>query len=570
MQQQIQYIKTNQLHESSFNPRKTFDQHGIDELAESIRQVGILQPIIARLNTQVIKKTTPIYEVICGSRRLSAAVIADLTEVPVILRELSDEEAFDLMITENLQRKDVSPLEEAIAYQSLVNKGSHDVHSLSIRFGKSETYIRQRVKLNDLINEFKDLLFKEVINLSAAIEIAKLNQDNQIELFDSRFKNYEHGLYGSVPSFKELKRYIERDFMTDLSDAPFDINDPILGPFGSCEGCQFNTASETLLFPDSPEQGKCINITCFKEKKNRHFEREIKRVQEEEPDVILGAPGYIYGDEEKRVNEMKKQGLPVVEMSWSNGFEEVTMPEQPEVPDSGDYETPDDYEEAMEEYLDDVKNYENNLKEYTEKIASGVVRKVFMAAGNDKGKVRYYEPVGMRANGSLSEQSGADVAKAEQIKELEEKDKRNAELAFEKTYADVKGLLEENIYSNISDDLSITEWQAVYVVLLESIGIVPLREEISPDKIHIENKVKIEIASKLDSKQVNRLFRAFLQNRLNTSTPLYLQSEAKSLISIASEKHPDKVKEIELRHQGTYLKRKESIEKKIQELTSNQ
>ncbi|MBS4056544.1 MAG: ParB/RepB/Spo0J family partition protein [Bacteroidales bacterium] len=569
MQQQIQYIKTNQLHESSLNPRKEFDQHGIDELAESIRQVGILQPIIARLNTTVIKKTIPIYEVICGSRRLSAAVIAGLTEVPVILRDLSDEEAFDLMITENLQRKDVSPLEEAVAYQSLISKGTYDVHSLSIRFGKSESYIRQRVKLNDLINEFKDLLRKEVINLSAALEIAKLNQDNQIELYDDSYKNHEQA-YGSLPSLKQLKRTIERDFMTDLSDAPFDIHDVTLGPFGSCIGCQFNTASETLLFPDAPEQGRCINITCFKEKKNRHFEREIQRVQQEEPDVILGAPGYIYGEEEKRINEMKKQGVPVVEMSWSNGFSEVTIPEQPDTPDASYYETTEDYEEAMEDYLDEVKDYENDLKEYNEKIASGVVRKVFMAAGNDKGKVRYYEPVGKRANGSLSEQSGADVAKEEQIKELQEKDKRNAELAFEKTYTDVKGLLEENIYSNIEENLSQSEWQAVYVVLLESIGHVPLREEINPEGSYIDNKQKTEIASKLDINQINRLFRAFLQNRLETGSPLYQVSEAKSLISIASEKYPELVKEIDLKHQGVYLKRKESIEKKIQELTSNQ
>jgi len=566
--QQIQYIKTNQLHESSMNPRKEFDQEGIDQLADSIKQVGILQPIIARLNTTVQKKSIPIYEVICGSRRLSAAVIAEMTEVPVIVRDLSDEEAFDLMITENLQRKDVSPLEEAVAYQSLISKGSYDVHSLSVRFGKSESYIRQRVKLNDLINEFKDLLRKDVVNLSAALEIAKLNQDNQIELFDDRYKDHE--LRYSPIGFKQLKRIIEQDYMLDLSDAPFDINDPTLGPFGSCEGCQFNTASEALLFPDAPEHGRCINITCFKEKKNRHFEREIKRVQEEEPDIILGAPGYIYGDEQKRVNEMKKQGVPVVEMSWSNGFSEVTMPEQPEIPDAGDYEAPEEYEEAMEEYLDEVKDYENNLKEYNEKIASGVVRKVFIAAGNDKGKLRYYEPVGKRANGLLSKQSGHDVVKEEQIKELQEKDKRNAEIAFERTYADVKGLLEENIYSNIIDDLSLAEWQAVYVILLESIGFVPLREEINPDGQYIENKRKIKIASKLESRQVNQLFRAFLQNRLNTSTPLYLLSEAKSLISIASEKYPEKVKEIELKQQGLYLKRKEIIEKKIQELKSNQ
>jgi len=565
--QQIQYIKTNQLHESIMNPRKEFDQDSIDQLAESIKQVGILQPIIARLNTTVKKKKIPIYEVICGARRLSAAAIAELEEVPVIVRELTDEEAFDLMITENLQRKDVSPLEEAIAYQSLINKGTYDVHSLSIRFGKSESYIRHRVKLNDLISELKDLLRKEVINLSAALEIAKLNQDNQIDLYNEKYIDREKFSYWQAPSFKDLKRYIDSNYMLDLSGAPFDINDPTLGPFGSCEGCQFNTASETLLFPDSPEQGRCINITCFKQKKNRHIEREIQRIQDDEPDVIIGIPSYIYSEDDNRVKELKKQGIPLVEMSWSNGFQSIYKAEPPEQPDPGDYEYPEDYSAAMEDYDDELKEYENDLKEYNEKIASGTTRKVFMVAGSDKGKIMYYEAVGSRADG-IEIESGAEIGVKEQIKELEAKDKRNAEIAFEKTYTDAKELLSNNVYSNIERELTPLEWRAVYIVLLDSIGLVPLKDELTPKGIgYIDSKRKGKIVANLDINQINRLFRAFLQNKLDTSTPNYYISESQSLVEIAKECFPEEVKEIELKHQGVYLKRKEGIEKKIKELS---
>ncbi len=565
--QQIQYIKTNQLHDSGMNPRKEFDQDSIDQLAESIKQVGILQPIIARLNTTVKKKQIPIYEVICGARRLSAAAIAELEEVPVIVRELTDEEAFDLMITENLQRKDVSPLEEAIAYQSLINKGTYDVGSLSIRFGKSESYIRHRIKLNDLISEFKDLLRKEVINLSAALEISKLNQDNQIDLYNEKYIDKDRFTYWQAPSLKELKRYIDNNYMLNLSEAPFSLEDSTLGPFGSCIGCHFNTASETLLFPDSPEHGKCINITCFKEKKNRHIEREIQRVQDEEPDIIIGMPGYVYGEDETRVKELKKQGVPIVEMSWSNGFSEVTKPEPPEQPDPGDYDDPEDYSAVMEEYVEEVREYENDLKEYNEKISSGTTRKVFMTAGNDKGRILHYELIGNRSSKSNSE-SGAEIGVNEQIKELEAKDKRNEEIAFEKTYLDVKELLSKNVYSNIERELTPLEWKAVYIVLLDSIGLVPLKDELSSKGIgYIDSKQKGKIVANLDINQINRLFRAFLQNKLDTSTPNYYISESQSLVEIAKECFPEQVKEIELKHQGVYLKRKESIEKKIKELS---
>lgn len=565
--QQIQYIKTNQLHDSGMNPRKEFDQDSIDQLAESIKQVGILQPIIARLNTNVKKKQIPIYEVICGARRLSAAAIAELEEVPVIVRELTDEEAFDLMITENLQRKDVSPLEEAIAYQSLISKGTYDVSSLSIRFGKSESYIRHRVKLNDLISEFKDLLKKEVINLSAAIEIAKLNQDNQIDLYNEKYIDKDRFTYWQAPSLKELKRYIDNNYMLNLSEAPFSLEDSTLGPFGSCIGCQFNTASETLLFPDSPEHGKCINITCFKEKKNRHIEREIQRVQDEEPDIIIGMPGYVYGEDETRVKELKKQGVPIVETSWTNGFRELAKPEPPEQPDPGDYDDPEDYSAVMEEYVEEVREYENDLKEYNEKISSGTTRKVFMTAGNDKGRILHYELIGNRSSKSNSE-SGAEIGVNEQIKELEAKDKRNEEIAFEKTYLDVKELLSKNVYSNIERELTPLEWRAVYITLMDSIGFVPLRDELNPNgNGYIDSKQKGKIATNLEINQINRLFRAFLQSKLDTSTPNYYISESQSLVEIAKECFPEQVKEIELKHQGVYLKRKESIEKKIKELS---
>ena len=111
------------------------------------------------------------------------------------------------------------------------------------------------------------------------------------------------------------------------------------------------------------------------------------------------------------------------------------------------------------------------------------------------------------------------------------------------------------------------EWHAVYIILIDSIGYVPLREELFDSKIgYIENKQKAIIAEKLDINQINRLFRAFLQKELDTSSPNYQISDAKALIGIATEFYPDPAKEIELKHQGTYLKRKEKIEMRITEL----
>ena len=103
---------------SNYNPRKRFDETGLDELAESIKQQGVLQPITVRPIAD-----TDRYEIVFGERRYRASVIAGLEEVPAIISELSDEEAQEMAVTENLQRKDVTPTEEANAYKQLIDSG---------------------------------------------------------------------------------------------------------------------------------------------------------------------------------------------------------------------------------------------------------------------------------------------------------------------------------------------------------------------------------------------------------------------------------------------------------------
>ncbi|MDP2235009.1 MAG: ParB/RepB/Spo0J family partition protein [Bacteroidales bacterium] len=562
--QQIQYIKTNQLHESSMNPRKEFHQESIDQLAESIKQVGILQPIIARLNPHLKKKAIPIYEVICGARRLSAAVIADLTEVPVIVRELSDEEAFDLMITENLQRKDVSPLEEALAYQKLIEKGTYDIDALCIRFGKNQTYIRQRLKLNDLLPEFKKLLSSEIIGIGHAMEICKLEAEYQTELYENSYsEEVRSARYWNAGTVKELKNHIEKQFTLKLSEATFDLADELLDKkAGACLSCPKNTASNFLLFPDSPQEGICLDRACFRNKSDKHFEIQLKHVQEEEPQIILGYSSYIYGEDEKRVKEQVKNGLPAVELSYSSGYSRISKPIEPDSPDREDYDSEEDYKDAVTDYAEEYSDYENDLKDYEEKLSSGKIRKAFIVAGSEKGSYQYYQK---RDGNTDTSETGKQIGFKEQIKELQEKDKRNAEIAFEKTYNDAKELLSEKIYSNIESELTLTEWQAVYIVLLDYIRYVPLRDEIYPKgQQYLLNKEKPSIVSNLDANQINRLFRAFLQNKLDTQ--IYNISEANSLIQIATEYYPDEVKEIDLKHQGVYLNRKEKIESKIKEL----
>lgn len=151
----IQHINLSDIQTSNYNPRKTFGDSDLNELAESIKAQGVLQPILLRpLENEK-------FEVVYGERRYRASLIAELETIPAVVRDLTDSQALEFAITENLQRKEVSPMEEAIAYKQLSEKNGYDIALLMARFGKSESYIRSRLRLNSLIGEFAELLLKE-------------------------------------------------------------------------------------------------------------------------------------------------------------------------------------------------------------------------------------------------------------------------------------------------------------------------------------------------------------------------------------------------------------------------
>ena len=159
-------LDLNRIVNSPYNPRKELREASLQELAESIRQSGVLQPICVRPREED-------FEIVYGERRYWAATLAGLPHIPALIREFSDAEAQDAAITENLQREDVTPREQAAAYKQALESGRHSIESLVGKFGKSETYIRSRLKLNDLIDTLAEQLDREEISVGIAMEIAK-------------------------------------------------------------------------------------------------------------------------------------------------------------------------------------------------------------------------------------------------------------------------------------------------------------------------------------------------------------------------------------------------------------
>ena len=177
------------IHTSRTNPRKRFDEAALRELADSIRTHGVLQPILVRKRP----KTTNVYELVAGERRWRAAKEAGLAEIPAVVRDLSDLEVLEIQLVENLERKDLHPLEEADGYRALHEKYGYTVETIAAKLGRSRKYVYDRIKLLQLTEEAREAFLEERITAGHAILLARLKPADQKRAMDVKERAlFEH------------------------------------------------------------------------------------------------------------------------------------------------------------------------------------------------------------------------------------------------------------------------------------------------------------------------------------------------------------------------------------------
>ncbi|MGE7623393.1 ParB/RepB/Spo0J family partition protein [Viridibacillus sp. NPDC096237] len=154
----VEHLALTDLRANPYQPRKIFDESAIEELALSIKEHGVLQPIIAR-------KRVNFYEIVVGERRFRASKLAGLTEIPVVVREMDDQQMMEFAILENLQREDLTPIEEAEAYTNLMDNLNLTQEQLASRLGKSRPHIANHIRLLALPEDVRTLLSEGKITM---------------------------------------------------------------------------------------------------------------------------------------------------------------------------------------------------------------------------------------------------------------------------------------------------------------------------------------------------------------------------------------------------------------------
>ena len=170
---EIVQIKITDIRSNPYQPRKIFDEEALNELASSIKEHGIVQPII-------VKKSIKGYELVAGERRTKAAKIAGLETVPAIVKDFDDEEMMEIALIENIQRENLNPIEEAMAYDSILRSSNITQEELAKKFGKSRSYSTNSLGLLRLPDDTKKYVEDNKLSMSHARALSKLEDNNQI------------------------------------------------------------------------------------------------------------------------------------------------------------------------------------------------------------------------------------------------------------------------------------------------------------------------------------------------------------------------------------------------------
>ena len=368
---EVKNLPTWGIKPSPMNPRKTFDEGAIAELAASIKQHGLLQPITVRPKDGA-------YEIVMGERRYRAYCLNQQqstkyqTTIPCIVREMTDEEALDAMITENLQRKDVDPIEEAFAFGQLLKTGK-TIEQIADRFGKSKRFIAERIKLDNLLPELKTWVTKEWMTIGAAMHICKLTEDEQKKFHDNFADDANEECVGDPISKHDVVEFTDDLFM-EIERAVWDKS--FEGSCGTtCEKCPFNNTNAGCLFYEmKPTKANCTNRTKWNAKRFSWLMRAV----EANADVLVKAD-----------NDLEA-GKTVV------------------VADTGFYaDHCDDYQPLLQkirdmgfkvagkdEYFDRYSSYKEDDERLQEKLANNEVYRVLHVEATWRGTevhVRYFE-----------------------------------------------------------------------------------------------------------------------------------------------------------------------------------
>lgn len=398
-----------QLRTSPYNPRTTYEEEGIKELAATLRESGLLHPLHVRPKDGY-------YEIITGERRFHAARLLGWKQIAVYVREATDAQARDMALTENLQREDMAPMDEARAYKTLVSKGA-DIYTLAAKYGKSDRYIYDRLKLNDLIPAIADLLSRKMIGLGIALEVSKCEKFIQQDLYENHLKGSaeddtpQTGWRGK--GLADFRRLLQDAYTSDLTRYAFDKSD--------CLHCVHNTNTYDM-FAETNSCGHCTDRECLQAKNAAFVLEKSRALLKVDPRIVVANCSYGYTNPVVRQN-LEEEGHTVKKV----GFGYRTLPAEPQAPQAEQFREANEYEQAVVRYEMQRQEYEQTLQEALQQAEAGAIRLMVSPEPTDARLIAI--PVNHREK------------EPDFVKRLSQEKQANVERAITKTVEDTRKMM---------------------------------------------------------------------------------------------------------------------------------
>ena len=517
---------------SADNHRKTFNDASLQELADSIREVGVLQAIAVR------PRTAGGYEIIYGECRYRASLLAGAKTIKAtVYNNITDDEAEDMSLSENLQREQVRPTEEAKAFKRLLEKGRYDMYSLVSRFGRSEKYIYTRLKLNELYAPIGELLDNDTITISVAEEISTYEAHIQKDVYEKHLKE-DSGDNWTGYTLNLFKRHFEKCYTTDLEQYKFDKTE--------CKACVHNAANYNL-FAEHNGCGHCTNRKCLEAKNAAFVAKETEKLLKSDPKLTVARP-YYGNRNDMALQKLDKKGHEIKEFDYNMSARE--FPKAPEAPKQEQFAEPKEYEQAVRTFEQKNEEYTRMVDELNRKKEEGRI-KTYVKVGQTEPELCYVE---------INKKETAPVT----IETLQERDKRFKQLSVEKIVADTKKVVRENDYP----ESPFTQYEdgMMYFIMLTRLQRkhYPLCG-IKDQPVPLDEKQRMKIVAKLTDGQRTVIKRDFINHFLCENA--YGDNSASKLLRDFANMHfPDQYGLAKATHEEEYQKRHERLDERIKEM----
>jgi ParB/RepB/Spo0J family partition protein len=286
MDQQITIIPIEQLRECPFNPRQFYTDESMIDLAESIKAQGVMQPIVARPLTEQQQDINLRFEIVFGHRRYRASKMAKLEAVPVIVRAMTDQEVAIAQVHENVQRQDVTALEEADSLARLHREHKLNADQIAEAIGKSRSYVYGRLKLARMAPEVRKAVAEQGLSPDIGLELARIADHNLQRATLKELKEWSGS--DNWLSVRQAKARMGSLWTNVISAAPFDPTDVTLAPkSGACAKCPRLARNDPdLMAALGPDV--CTDHRCWEFKARAALELKLQELRREGHEVIVG------------------------------------------------------------------------------------------------------------------------------------------------------------------------------------------------------------------------------------------------------------------------------------------